>query len=182
MTDAPPEAVSTTPASDRSGPTARRTPIVLIATLSVLLALLAGAVLIGAVKLRDAAHRDNARAAALSAARQEALNLTSIDGKDIDADLKRVQDNATGGFAKDFATRAKDLKSVLADNAVVAEGRVVDAALVRGDGDTATALVVVDSTVKNKAAPAGRENTYRMQLDLERHGSHWLTSALQFVG
>jgi Mce-associated membrane protein len=159
-----------------------RAPVALVAALAVVLALLAGGALVGAVKLRDAARRDDARAAALAAARQEALNLTSIDGKDIDADLKRVQDGATGAFAKDFAQRAKDLKSVLTQNAVVAEGRVIDAALVRGDLDTATVLVVVDSTVKNTSVPAGRANTYRMQLDLERHGGRWLTSALQFVG
>jgi Mce-associated membrane protein len=153
-----------------------------VVVLAVVLALLAALAVLGAVKLRDVPKRDDARAAALAAARQEALNLTSIDGKDIDADLKRVQDGATGGFAKDFATRAKDLKSVLTANAVVAEGRVIDAALVRGDLDTATVLVVVDSTVKNTSVPAGRANTYRMQLDLERHGGRWLTSALQFVG
>lgn len=160
----------------------RRTPIALVASLVVVLVLLAAAALVGAVKLRDATQRDAARTAALAAARQEALNLTSIDGRDIDADLKRVLDGATGAFAKDFAQRSKDLKSVLTTNEVVAEGRVLDAALVRGDLETATALVVVDSSVKNKAAPAGRSNTYRMQLDLERHGDRWLTSALQFVG
>ena len=178
MTTPSAEADAPAPAS----PPPSRAPVVLITTLVVVLALLAAAALLGAVKLRDAHQRDNARDAALGAARQEALNLTSIDGEDIDADLKRVQDGATGGFAKDFAQRAKDLKSVLTENAVVAEGRVIDAALVRGDLDTATVLVVVDSTVKNKAVPAGRANTYRMQLDLERHGSRWLTSALQFVG
>ena len=155
---------------------------VLIVILIVLLVALAAGALLGAVRLRDASQRTDARAAAVAAARQEALNLTSIDGQDIEADLKRVQDGATGGFAKDFAARAKDLKSVLSENAVIAEGHVIDAALVRGDLDTATVLVVVDSTVKNKSVPAGRENTYRMQLDLERHGSRWLTSALQFVG
>jgi Mce-associated membrane protein len=169
-------------ASASASPAPPRAPVALIASLVVLLVLLAAAALVGAVKLRDAGQRDDARAAALAAARQEALNLTSIDGKDIDADLKRVQDGATGGFAKDFAQRANDLKSVLTANAVVAEGRVIDAALVRGDLDTATVLVVVDSTVKNKAVPSGRANTYRMQLDLERHGGRWLTSALQFVG
>lgn len=178
MTTPPYEADAAAPAS--AAPT--RAPTILVAVLVALLVLLAAGALMGAVKLRDAAQRDNARGAALAAARQEALNLTSIDGKDIDADLKRVQDGATGGFAKDFAQRAKDLKTVLTQNAVVAEGRVIDAALVRGDLDTATVLVVVDSTVKNKAVPAGRANTYRMQLDLERRGSRWLTSALQFVG
>jgi Mce-associated membrane protein len=178
VTDVSAEAGPLEPAS--SAP--RRAPVALIAALTVVLVLLAAAALVGAVKLRDARERDDARAAALAAARQEALNLTSIDGQDITNDLKRVQSGATGAFAKDFATRAEQLKSVLTENAVVAEGRVLDAALVRGDLDTATALVVVDSMVKNKAAPAGRANTYRMQLDLERHGSRWLTSSLQFVG
>ena len=91
-------------------------------------------------------------------------------------------DNATGGFKSDFAQRSKDLKKVLTDNQVIASGQVIDAALVRSDEQTATALVVVDSAVKNKAAPAGRSNTYRMQLDLELHAGRWLTSALQFVG
>lgn len=159
-----------------------RAPVAVLVSLVVVLVLLAGAALIGAVELRNATARDNARAAALTAARQEALNLTSIDGRNIDVALKRVQDGATGAFAKDFASRATQLKDVLIANAVVAEGQVLDAALVRGDLDTATALVVVDSSVKNKAAPAGRANTYRMQLDLERHGSRWLTSSLQFVG
>lgn len=178
MTAPAPEVEATEPAS----PPVRRTSIAVVVTLSVVLLLLAAAALVGAVKLRDAAQRDDARGAALAAARQEALNLTSIDGRDIDADLERVLAGATGGFAKDFAQRSKDLKSVLAENQVVAEGRVLDAGLVRGDLDTATALVVVDSNVKNRAAPAGRANTYRMQLDLERHGDRWLTSALQFVG
>lgn len=162
--------------------TGRRTPTALIVGLSVLLVALAAAALVGALQLREYEERDDARAAALAAARQEALNLTSIDGRDIDADLQRVLDGATGGFKTDFAARAKDLKTVLTENAVVAEGRVLEAALVRSDGSTATALVVVDSDVKNKATPAGRSNTYRMQLDLERHRGRWLTSALQFVG
>lgn len=154
----------------------------LIAGLSVVLVALAAAALFGALKLREASDRDSARAAALAAARQEALNLTSIDGRDIDSDLQRVLDGATGGFKTDFAQRSKDLKAVLSENQVVAEGKVLDAALVRADDETATALVVVDSNVKNKAAPSGRSNTYRMQLDLERQGGRWLTSALQFVG
>ena len=160
----------------------RRTPVALVVIVGLLLLALSAAALVGALKLRDATQRDDARAGALAAARQEALNLTSIDGRDIDADLRRVLDGATGGFKTDFSQRSKDLQSVLKDNAVVAEGKVLEAALVRADNESATALVVVDSTVKNKAAPQGRSNTYRMQLDLERHDGRWLTSALQFVG
>ena len=182
MTTTPSE-VDVSDSSDSSDSSAaasvRRGPIVL---LSVLLLALAAAALVAAVMLRSDNARDNARVAAITAARQEALNLTSIDGQAIDADLQRVLDGATGGFKTDFAQRSKDLKKGLTDNHVVAAGQVIDAALVRADDQTATALVVVDSNVKNKAAPAGRSNTYRMQLDLELHAGRWLTSALQFVG
>jgi len=178
VTAAPAEADATASPSTPVRPA----PLGLVIGLVVVLVLLAAAALVGAVKLRAASQRDDARAAALGAARQEALNLTSIDGRDIDGDLKRVLAGATGGFATDFQQRATQLRTVLTENQVVADGHVLEAALVRGDLDTATALVVVDSTVKNKAAPAGRANTYRMQLDLERHGSRWLTSNLQFVG
>ena len=176
MTATPPE-----PGADGTE-APRRTATALIVVLSVLLVALAAAAVFGALELREMSQRDKARAAALAAARQEALNLTSIDGRDIDADLARVVAGATGGFKTDFEQRSKDLKSVLTENQVVAEGRVLEAALVRADDSTATALVVVDSNVKNKATPAGRSNTYRMQLDLERQGDRWLTSALQFVG
>lgn len=166
-----------------AAPAARpHSPAGLVVGLSVLLLALLVAIVVGAVLRRDLVQRADARAAALASARQEALNLTSIDSRAVEADLKRVLDGATGEFRADFAQRSTQLRSVLAQNAVVAEGRVLDAALVRGDRDTATALVVVDSSVKNKAAPQGRSNTYRMQLDLERHGGRWLTATLQFVG
>ena len=153
-----------------------------VGVLGALLLLLCAAAVVGSLKAKEIDDRQAARTAALAAARQEALNLTSIDTRDIDADLKAVLDGATGGFRTDFAARAADLKKVLADNNVIAEGNVLEAALVRADDASATALVVVDSTVKNKAAPQGRANTYRMQLDLEKHNGRWLTSTLQFVG
>jgi Mce-associated membrane protein len=160
----------------------RRTPVMFVVVLGLVLVLLAVAALIGALKLRDTARRDDARAAALGAARQEALNLTSIDMRDVDGDVKRVLDGATGTFAKDVQQQSAQIKSVVVANQAVSEVSVVDAALVRCDLQTATALVVISGTLKNKAAPSGRPNSYRMQLDLERHGTRWLTSALQFVG
>ena len=158
------------------------TSALVVGVLGALLLLLCAAAVVGSLQAKEIDDRQSARAAALAAARQEALNLTSIDTRDIDADLKAVLDGATGGFRTDFAQRADDLKKVIADNNVIAEGNVLEAALVRADDASATALVVVDSTVKNKAAPQGRANTYRMQLDLEKHNGRWLTATLQFVG
>lgn len=158
------------------------TPPLVVGLLGALLLLVCAAAVLGSLKLRELDQRQDARLAAVAAARQEALNLTSIDTRDIDADLKAVLDGATGGFKTDFAQRSADLRRVLTENNVIAEGNVLEAALVRADDATATVLVVVDSTVKNKAAPKGRANTYRMQLDLEKRDGRWLTSTLQFVG
>lgn len=169
--------MSTPDAPDRP-----HTAPLVVGLLGALLLLICAAAVVGSLKVRELDQRQDSRAAALVAARQEALNLTSIDTRDIDADLKAVLDGATGGFRTDFEKRSADLKKVLAENNVIAEGNVLEAALVRADDATATALVVVDSNVKNKAAPDGRANTYRMQLELEKHGGRWLTATLQFVG
>lgn len=129
----------------------------------------------------QAEQRADQRASALQAARQEALNLTSVDGTDIEADLDRVLEGASGTFREEFEGQAKRLSSVLEDNQVRAEGSVLDAGLTRFDGETAVAVVIIDSVVRNKAIPKGQTRTYRMQLELERVGSRWLTNRLEFV-
>lgn len=156
----------------------------LLVGLAVLTLLLGVAAVVLAVQLRGYAKADDAREAALQAARQSALNLTSIDTRDYAADVERVVEGATGDFLVDFQARTADdaLKKILDENQVVSEGRVIDAGLVRSDASNATALVVIDSTVKNTASPEGRVNTYRMQLELERKDGAWLTSTLEFVG
>jgi len=158
-----------------------RTKIALAASAAALVLLLLGALLLG-LQLRSAAQDDAARSDALSAARQSALNLTSIDQEDFEGDVGAVIDGATGEFRSDFAARAGDLERLLVDNDVAAEGQVLESGLVRADRNTATALVVVDSTVRNTATPDGRVNSYRMKLELERVGDRWLPSVLEFVG
>lgn len=158
-----------------------RTRIALYALAGVMLLLLIAALLLG-LRLRNEALDDAARRDALAAARQSALNLTSIDQENIEEDIANVLDGATGEFRQDFAARAGELESLLTENDVTAEGRVLEAGLVRSDRRSATALVIVDSTVSNTAAPDGRVNSYRMRLELEKVGDRWLTSSLEFVG
>jgi len=154
----------------------------LLVALAVLLALLALAMLVLGLRLRSAAAEQDAREDALRYASQLATNLTSISVQDLDADFEQVLDGATGEFEQDFSERSANLRQVLTTNEVVSEGTVLEAALVRADDETATALVVVDATVRNKANPQGGVTTYRMKLELERQGERWLTSTLEFVG
>ena len=157
----------------------RRRLLLVLSVLGLLLLLALAAV---AVQLLRYDSVDDRREAILRAARQSALNLTSIDNREFSEDVQRVLDGSTGAFRSDFEARSEDLESVLKDNQVVSQGDVVEAGIVRNDERTATALVVVDSEVRNTAAPEGRTNTYRMRLELELVDGRWLTSMLEFVG
>ncbi len=154
----------------------------LLLALTALCVLLAVAAVVLGVQLRGYAQTEDARRDALRAARQSALNLTSIDTEQFDAAVQRVLDGATGDFRREFEDNSENLAKLLADNEVSAEGQVLEAGLVRSDPSNATALVVVDSTVRNTATPDGRVNTYRMQIEVERVDGRWLTSTLRFVG
>ena len=132
-------------------------------------------------EVRSADLADQARQDAVTAARQSALNITSIGTKDFAGDVAHVLDGSTGQFRQDFASRTGELEGLLKDNQVSAVGRILDAGVVRSDRNSATVLVVVDSTVKNKAVPDGRVNSYRMKLQLDKVKDRWLTSSLEFV-
>lgn len=150
----------------------------LVAAALVLLTATAGFLL---YKVRAVQLDDQARQQALTAARQTAINVTSISTKDFATDVARVLDGSTGSFRQDFSARTGQLEQLLKDNDVSAQGRVLEAGVARSDRRTATALLVVDSTVKNKQVPAGRVNTYRMKIDMEKVGDRWLASSLEFV-
>ena len=190
----PGEAGSDGASADPGPATPARRPLVLaLAAVSLLLLVALGVLLYLLSRVDDPApaqaaalSREDDREDILRAAAQSALNLTSIDNAEFDEDVQRVLEGATGAFRTDFEARSQDLEKVLVENQVVSEGTVIETALVElaedGNSDTATALVVVDSNVKNTAVPEGRVNTYRMKLQLERVDGRWLTSMLEFVG
>ena len=154
----------------------------LLITAGVLAVALLVAIGVLGYQLRQAQQEQDAREDALRYARQSALNLTSIDVADLEADIEQILDGATGEFEDDFRQRSDNLRQVLTSNKVASVGEVKEAALVRIDEDSATALVVVDAVVRNTQNPNGGQTTYRMKLDLERQGDQWLTSMLEFVG
>jgi Mce-associated membrane protein len=118
----------------------------------------------------------------LAAARQSALNFTSLDYRHYDRDSGNVLKEATGDFKKQFAAQTQELTKLVAENKSVSEGQVLEAGIVRSDARSARVLVVADSKVTNTAVPEGEARTYRLQLDLVLHGGRWLTSDVEFVG
>lgn len=133
-------------------------------------------------RLAAASARDDRRTEVLAAARQQAVNFTTLDYRHLDRDLGRVLAGATGDFRRQFKAGTKDLSALVTKNQAVSRGEVLDAGLVSEDADSARVLVVADSTVTNTADTTPQKRHYRMQLDLVRQGSRWLVSDLQFVG
>jgi Mce-associated membrane protein len=110
------------------------------------------------------------------------VNFTTLDYRQLDRDLGRVLDGATGEFRSQFEAGTKDLSELVTANQAVSEGEVLEAGIVSDDADSARVLVVADSTVTNAAETEPQKRHYRLQLDLVRDGERWLVSDLQFVG
>lgn len=150
--------------------------------LATLLVLAAVAVTATAGRAAWQQQRDeDARAAALAAGRQIAVNFVTMSASTFDADTKRVLDEATGTFAKEYASTLAQLKPVVTANKTVSTVERAEAALVSGDEDSAKVIVGVVAPTSNASTPKPEKKTYRLRLDLVKVGDAWKVSTLDFV-
>jgi Mce-associated membrane protein len=113
-------------------------------------------------------------------ARQGAVNLTSINYTEVDADVQRILDLATGAFRDDFAQRSKPFIEVVKAAQSKSEGTVTDAGLESQRGDSAQVLVAV--AVKSQTA-GGEEapREWRMRIEVQAVGDGAKVSNVVFV-
>src|SRR6478609_11127702 len=125
------------------GRTWRPTPRLLWILAAVLL-LAAGAVTatLGRSVWQQQRDADN-RAAALAAGRQIAVNFVTMNAASFDADTKRVLDESTGAFQKEYASTLAQLGPVVSANKTVSTVERAEASLVSGDDDSAKVIVGV---------------------------------------
>jgi Mce-associated membrane protein len=123
------------------------------------------------------------RAVFLQASRQAALNLTTIDYTDADADIQRILDSATGVFHDDFQQRAKPFVDVVKQAQSKSEGSVTEAALESQTGDQAYVLVAVSVKTSIGTAPQQEQQprAWRMRIGVQRVGGDAKVSDVQFV-
>lgn len=152
----------------------------LIAPAALLLALLVAAGVLGMRALRYQ-DEESRRQQVLAAARQLAVDFTTLDYRHGQSDFQAVLAGSTGDFHQEFSNGLSELSDLVAKNRSVSRGEVLEAGLVSSDADSARVLLVVDSTVSNKSVPKGQLRHYRIQLDLRHQGGKWLASSLQFV-
>ncbi|MFC4147378.1 hypothetical protein ACFO0M_14070 [Micromonospora mangrovi] len=182
-TTAKPTTAKPTPATSATTAPLRRRRSLVVLLVAVLVAAVAAAGVTGHRWYVDRAT-DQARQAALAAAKQASVNFVSISAASVDRDIQRITAEATGDFRDEFTRGQSQVRAAVVENKVDSHGTVLRAGLVSGDRRRAVVLVAVDATVKNVKAPQGRPSHYRIQLDLVHDGDsgRWLVSRLQFVG
>jgi Mce-associated membrane protein len=181
--------VASTEPKRRTGPAHRGSVLALAGALVILAALVLGAVHFA---LRDshrrhaaAVHRDVpvAQQAVLTAAKGEAVALTSISYQTADRDIDRVLSGATGALRTQFAKQKPTFPSVLAKTKSVSKGTVLSAALSSLDATKAQALVAVDATISGTdTSTSGVLKHYRMVVSLQRINGKWLSNDVAFAG
>jgi Mce-associated membrane protein len=154
------------------------------------LAAIAGAIMIVAVgavagwlglQLQHTQQAADQRAAYLQAARQGAINLTTIDWQQADGDVKRIVDNATGTFYDDFSKRAQPFVDVVKQVQSKTTGTVTMAGLESMSGDQAQALVAVTVNTTNAGAPEPTSKAWRMRIDVQKVGDDVKVANVEFV-
>ena len=117
----------------------------------------------------------------VQAARQGALNLTTIDWQRADADVQRILDSATGEFYDDFAKRSQPFIELVKQAKSTSVGTVTEAGLESETADTAQVLVAVTVTTSYAGAPQPDPHAWRMRISVQRVGDQEKVSNVEFV-
>jgi Mce-associated membrane protein len=158
-----------------------RPRLVLAACLLVALPVLAVLCLVLVGPAWRANQRETSRDAALQAARQEAINLVTVNWQSAPSDVAHVLGGATGPFHQEFELNADTFTDIVKKAQVMTTGQVMGAGLDQFAPDTARALVAVHSTVRNTQTPNGEDRDYRIAENLRLIGDRWLVERVEFV-
>ncbi|BBY01085.1 Mce associated membrane protein [Mycobacterium seoulense] len=117
----------------------------------------------------------------LQVARQGALNLTTIDWRHADADVRRILDSATGEFYNDFSKRSTPFIEVLQQAKATTVGTITEAGLESQTPDTAQALVAVSVLTSNAGEADPVPRVWRMRITVQKIGDQVKVCNVGFV-
>lgn len=116
-----------------------------------------------------------------AAARQGVVTLMSLDFNHADEDVKRILDNSTGDFKKDFEGQVDDFTDVAKQSKVTTQATVNSTAVQTMTKDTATVLVAVTTNVSNAASKQQEPRSWRLRVDMARDGGQIKLAKVEFV-
>jgi Mce-associated membrane protein len=116
-----------------------------------------------------------------AAARQGVVTLMSLNFNNAEADVKRIVDNTTGDFKKDFQGQSDEFAKVAQASKAITEATVNATAVQSMSKDTATVLVAVTTQVSNAASKQQQPRSWRLRVDMARDGGQLKLAKVEFV-
>lgn len=126
-------------------------------------------------------HNQELRALLLSAARQGAVNLTTINYTRADADVQRILNGSTGEFYSNFQQRSPAFIDVVRRMQSQSEGKVTEAGLQSQQGEQAQVLVAVMVKTSSVGAPDQPLRAWRMRISVQKVSADAKMSNVEFV-
>lgn len=117
----------------------------------------------------------------LQVARQGALDLTTISYVDVEADVRRILDSATGQFYDDFLQRSQPFMEVMRQAQATTEGTVTEAGVESEEDGQAQVLVAVSVKTSNFGVVEESPRLWRMRIGVLKIGDGAKVSDVQFV-
>lgn len=171
--------------SDDAAEDAARQPVshLTVALIAGIVGVVALAALTGWLGFRtyESHQAEEQRNVFLQVGRQGALNLTTIDWENADADVQRILDSATGTFYDDFQQRAEPFVQVVKQAQSKSVGTIAEAGLESASEDQAQVLVAVTVQTTNAGAPEQQPRAWRMRISVQEIDGEAKVSKVEFV-
>lgn len=128
----------------------------------------------------QAVQVEHQRSQFLEAGRRGAVELTTINYNQIDADVARILNSATDPFYQDFQQRSQPFVDMVRKTQSKTEGTVAEAGLESVQGNQADVLVVV-SVKTSLAGTETQPRLWRMRITVQKVGDETKVSNVAFV-
>jgi Mce-associated membrane protein len=154
--------------------------------IALVVGLIAGAVLaalVGWLSFRtyEAQNREAQRDLFVETAQQVAVNLSTVDYQNADADAQRILDSATGKFADNFSHRKQLYIDTAKGTRSKSLGAVTDAGLESLTGDQGRVLVAVTVKSADPAQAQQEPQFVRMRVTVQKIGDVAKVSDVAFL-
>lgn len=130
---------------------------------------------------RDAAMKRELQSQFEAGARQDVVNLMSLNFNSAKSDLQRVLDTTTGQFRDDFQKSTQDFLSVMQESKVVTTASVSAVAVESMTDDSAVVLVAAVSQVANSASQQPTPRNWRLSVTVNKVNDQIKMSRVEFV-
>jgi Mce-associated membrane protein len=152
-----------------------------VASLTLLAVLLAAAAGYLGWSLHNDSEATAERASILTAAQQEAAALTTLSSTTGSKDYDAVLAGSAGDLKQQLSAGRKQFLKTLGTAGVSSVGTVLDAGIVSVKSGTATVLIDVKASVRNKQTAKPEQRAYHWNATLVSSDGKWLVTSLEFV-